>query len=241
MQNKPKFTTSYSGMKSYLSCPLKWAAEKYYKVLPYTETQQMKEGNIVHKALENALKLDISIEERRLLRDKNYTRFLTPIYKMQNEGYSVLIEKELGLTKSLIPCSWSDWDNIWFRNKSDVLCMKGTHCFCFDWKNGSRFSASGYDKADIFQIKVNCAVTSIYYPEIETFTGYLVFLNDANSYYSISIKRQDLLMTWGDIINITDAMESFWERGVFYPKQSGLCKNYCDYTACYFCGKKGSI
>lgn len=228
---KPLFATSYSGMQLFELCPLKWAAEKWYKTVPYEEGEAAKWGNRVHLAKEHILLEKPTAEDVKLITDQGWMKYPQAMLKARDAGSTLLVEKELCLTESLTPCGWKDWNTVWFRLKADVLLLKDAVAKYFDWKTG-KF------KDDPFQIETTWAVLSKHHPEMEEFDGKLIFLKE-NKIWGLEkpLTRADLPRIWDKIFAITDRMKEAVKHENFRMVKNGLCNQYCGNTACPHCGR----
>jgi hypothetical protein len=237
LANPPRFATSFSGMESFLQCAFKWAAEKYYKTVPYEESEAAKQGNRGHKTAENyALnKLDGGarpIEAEMLKYTQRYLDFFLSL-----PGAEILVEKEMCCTKDLKPCGWKDWNTVWFRGKGDLLVIKDRKLIIPDWKFGKK-------KDDTFQIEVMVALADIWYGDKwDTADGKLIFVKEpdpAKALVSLPklITKADIPAIWEKIFAITNRMEQACEAGIFRKSTSGLCKQWCGNLHCEHNGRR---
>lgn len=229
---KPLFAISYTGMTTFQQCPAKWAAEKWFKTVPYEEGEAQAWGNRVHLAMENYLQGTHTPADKQLLVDNGWEKYPQLILQqVEKAGADLFVEKEICVTQLLQPCGWKDWNTVWFRNKADVLIKKLSKLKYFDWKTGKR-------KEDEFQMEVTWAIAAQHFPDVEEFDGKLIFLSDPNPVFSLPkpLTRDDLTGIWDRIHAIHDRMLKAAQSGIFQEKSSGLCKKYCGNTACIHCG-----
>ncbi|OHD24250.1 MAG: hypothetical protein A2Y38_19990 [Spirochaetes bacterium GWB1_59_5] len=238
----PRFATSFSGMESFLQCPFKFAAEKYYKTVPYEETVHTIWGNRVHKTAENYVlnRLDGGtrpVEEECLALVKRYCDFFLSL-----PGAEIHVEQELCCTKSLKPCGWRDWNIVWFRGKGDLLVIKDRKLIIPDWKTGKV-------KNDIFQIEVMVALADLYHGDkFDTADGRLIFVKEPDpkkamvglpkEIYPNGVTKADIPKIWEKIFAITNRMEQAWETANFRVQSNGLCWQYCGNLHCVHNGRR---
>ena len=236
LADPPRFTCSYSRMNDFLTCPAKWAAGSYFKTTVWEETEEIKWGNRVHKALEKyLLGQALAADEQEIV--KTYGKYTTAMLGAKAKGATVAAEKQMCFTKDMKLCGWKDWNTVWFRGQADVIIVQGDKLTVFDYKTGKL-------KPDLFQLEVMCAVASLYYPEAQQFDGKLLFLKEDDPKKAIvplpaPLTREDLKDVWSRVFEITNRMEQAWEAENFRMQTSGLCKSWCGHFGCVHNGRRG--
>lgn len=236
LANPPHFATSFSGMEEFLQCPYKWAAAKYYKVVPYEESEAAAWGNRVHKTAENYLLNALDGGTRPVEADclplvKKYCDFFLA------SGAALHVEKEMCFTKDIKICGWKDWNTVWFRGKGDLLAIKNRKLTVADWK-------SGKTKDDLFQIEVMIAMADLYFGDLfDEADGKLIFVKEADPKKALvglpkPVTKADIPKIWEKIFAITRRMEEAWETANFRMQTNGLCKNYCGNIYCIHNGRR---
>lgn len=236
LEKPPRLAFSFTAMEKFMQCPRAWAADKYYKAVPYQETEHTIWGNRVHTAAENYLRNALDggvrpVEEECLPLVKRYCDFFL---SMKGDLH---IEKEICCTKDLAPCGWKDWNTVWFRFKGDVLVIKDRRLIYADWKSGKK-------KDDFFQIEVAVALADLYFPDaFDTADGKLIFVKESDPKKAIvglpkPITKADIPAIWEKIYAITNRMTEAWEHANFRMQTSGLCKAYCGDLSCIHNGKR---
>ena len=234
LTNPPRFACSYSQMQSFLTCPRKWAAEKYFKSLKWVESEAQRQGNVAHKILENYLKgLPLTDAEKTLL--EPWKKYPNMILAVVSAGGKLRVEHEICFKKDRSPCGWWDNNTVWFRSKSDVFVVKDRVLHYFDWKHGRT-------KPDTMQIRFAIACADLAFgDEWDTATGKLVFLKEKDPKQAVQglekpITKADIPAIWAELYAITNRMESAWETETFRMQSSGLCRQYCGDKTCPHCG-----
>ena len=249
--NPPRFATSFTGMESFCQCPRKWAAEKYYKTVPYKETAATIWGNRGHKTAENYLlnggaSLDgiggkwsnLKVEEECLPFVQKYCDAI-----LRSGADKILVEHEICCTKDLVPCGWKDWNTVWFRFKGDVIVIKNRVLKYYDWKFGKvpdpRYANEEMPK----QSEVAIALANLKYGDLfDTAEGTLIYVKESDPKSALHkdrvITKDDIPGIWSKIFAITNRMEQACESEVFQARSSGLCKAYCGDLTCPHNGLK---
>lgn len=223
----PRFTWSYSQLSTFLQCPARWAAEKYYKTVPYIESEAQKYGNLVHSALEHAVLGRATAAEQKLISDINAGKYVRALENVRSQGAEIHVEKEMCFTNKLKFCGW--WDNsiVWYRGKADVLVVNRNKLTVWDYKTGAV-------KPDLLQLRMMCAFAALYFPQIEIFDGKLLFLaHDKIEGLERPLTRAELKPILTEVISIVRRMEAAWESETFPCRKSGLCRpNGRGYAGC---------
>lgn len=212
----PKFTWSYSALTAFENCPLSSAHTRYYKDVPWIETEELRWGNRVHTALENVLKRNSMTSDELLVAPyKKYTDY------MLAAGGELHAELELALSEDLKPCDWFD-ARAWGRCKIDVTILKDGTAHVFDWKTGKV-------KNDNLQLIVCFIFLAIHFPEIQNFNGKFVWLkHDKVTGLDAPLSRAELLPYMQDLITRVQQFRTAWDNEHFPARPSGLC-GWCGY------------
>ena len=158
--SKPyRFTWSFSGVSTFENCPMSWAYEKYYKEVPYYESEAAKYGTLVHKALEDRLKKDKPLAKKYA----GYERYAKLIETEIKKGARGEFEKRMGITRDGRAVGWFD-DEIYGRCAADVLLLKQTKAAIYDYKTGGKIRHK-----DLDQLRLGCIFTLAYYPMLQEF------------------------------------------------------------------------
>jgi hypothetical protein len=232
--NPPRFTCSYSQIQSFLTCPRKWAAEKYFKTLQWTESEAQRQGNVAHKILEDYLKgKPLTPPQQELLAP--WKKYPDLMLTAVDAGAELMVEHEICFKKDQSLCGW--WDNnvVWFRSKSDVFLIKDRVLRYFDWKHGRT-------KPDTMQIRFAIACADLAFGDKwDTAMGKLIFLKEKDPQLAVQgldqpITKADIPGIWAELFGITNRMESAWQAETFRMQNSGLCRQYCGDKTCPHCG-----
>src|SRR5688572_13410239 len=113
------FSWSYSRLKNYEACPKRHFHVDIAKDFKEAESEQLKQGNIVHKMFED-----------RLGNKKTpFPEAYAPIYepwaeRVESGPGTILVEQQLAISADFAPCAWFA-PTAWYRAKIDVLKIHG--------------------------------------------------------------------------------------------------------------------
>ena len=222
----PPFTWSPSKLASFEICPAKFAAESYYKIVPYQETVHTKWGNSCHKEAELALKGQKSVDAEAFRAVEPYTKLLNTLPGER------LIEFRMGLTKDWraveapnIPGKLWEWGTeAKGRMTLDLGFLNGERAKLFDWK-------SGKPSDSVFQLQLYTLVIALLFPQTQEFEAKYIWLKNRST-TGFACSRKDLLPIFKDVKERVSRMEEAWESATFAERRNGLCRQYCANTAC---------
>ena len=213
----PKFTWSYTALTQFENCPLSYAHSKFYKDVPFVETEALKDGNRKHTALEYYAK-GIKQPETEIEVVKPFLKYVDAF---KATGGVLQAEREITLTEQMKPTGWFDKD-AWFRIKLDITLLRDKLANIYDWKTGKQ-------KEDMTQLKLCCATLAIVEPGIEEFTAKNIWLKTDKVDAGVKLHRSELRDVWAETLARVHRMRQAWDSEVWQPKPSGLCP-YCAYV-----------
>jgi len=216
---------SYSGLKTFTTCPLKFYRTKVAKDVKEPEGEKALYGKQVHEAAELYVKNDIPIPEK-------FSFIQEPIDTLLRIPGQIYCEHKMALTESLEPCDFFAKD-CWFRGVADLLIIdeaKG-EARVIDYKLGK----STY--ADVTQLELMALAVFKLFPKITKVKGGLLFLTEGKFVPAVYEAEQQHRY-WGNFMPTITMLENAYSSGVWNAKPNGLCKNYCWVTDCTHCGRK---
>lgn len=219
----PGFAWSYSQLKNFETCPKRYYHLNVLKDIKEPETQQLRDGNDLHKAFEQRIKkgeelpLDLMIHEN----------MLAGIIAAPGKTYA---EQKLAMTSSFSPTTWFGKD-VWLRTILDCTKINGDTAVTFDWKTGK-------PAQDMTQMQLAAATLFCQSPKLMRVKVALVFVNH-NKTEPGEFKREDLPEIWGEILPRVKQVEKSRATQEYPPKPSGLCKRYCPVVSCPYHGRGG--
>lgn len=209
---------SYSSLTDFLGCPRRFHMVRDMKVVPFKETEAIKHGNEVHKALEDRIGKGVPLPEK-------YAQYEGVAAKFDKPG--VFVEKEIALTRSLKPTGWWSKD-CWVRGKIDVGIKAKNKVILADWKTGGKV------RPESAQLQLFAAMEMSVSPEVEEAKTMFVWLQPGKT-TAETFKREAVPVIWSDWINKAQRLETAYEKDVWMPKPSGLCgwcplsKEHCEF------------
>lgn len=215
----PKFTWSPSKIMQFETCPYQYAAQYFYKTLPYQETEATIWGTRVHAAAEDFMNgKEITDFDAFALVEK----WVKTLSKVPGERF---VEHKIGVNTKGIPC---DYDSAEGRMILDFGVKWDDKMLLVDYKTGKQ-------KADDTQLKIYALFMAMAHPEVKTITYKYVWLKD-NVATGGELTRADLPKIGQELSLKIKRMREAWDNEVFAQKPSGLCKRFCGCVECPHCG-----
>lgn len=204
-----KLTHSFSSIKMYMNCPLRYYHQRVKKAVSDPGSEATHYGERIHKFLEDRLKTNTELPQEAA----HYEGITSAILKgMKGE---LLVEQELTLNEELKPTGWFDED-AWLRTKIDVLVLNQTKAKVLDWKTGKR-------KPDFDQLELYALQIFAHYPEVERVSVGFVWLKD-KAMDRDEYVRQDAAALWEKLLTQIKRIEKSLETDVWPARPSGLCR-----------------
>lgn len=219
MSEKP-FQWSYSQLKNFEVCPKRYLHYNVLKDVVEPETDQLREGNRLHKVFEERLKgvpLPLGYGQ--------YEGLLSKIIAAPGETHG---EQKLAITSSFTPVAYFG-KGVWFRSVLDVTKVNGATAVTFDYKTGR-------PNQDMTQLQLAAAVLFIHLPAVQRVKAALLFVGH-DHVEPAEFVRSDVTEIWGEILPRVKRIEKARQTQEYPPKPSELCKRYCSVTSCPFFGK----
>jgi hypothetical protein len=219
----PKFTWSFSSISDFDTCPAQYAAKRYYKTVPFVESDAIRWGLRVHKVAEKMLKGEPCV-------DAEVMKLVGPHVKgyLARPRTDLLVEKQMCVNTEWKPTDWFGKD-AWGRGILDLGIINGDSVFMCDWKTGK--PKQGTDQLRIFAVFL-----ALCYPELQVFNGEYVWLKDGTKSTMSPLLRKDLLPVIKWIGEKISRMQQAWEYEIFPARKNGLCRSWCPVSDCVHCG-----
>ena len=211
---------SYSSLTNFETCARQYKLLKIDKVVPFKETEAIRHGNEVHKALELRLKDKAPLPEK-------FMQYEPIAAKLDKPG--VFVEQELALTRNLVPCGW--WDKTcWTRCKIDVGVKNGDAVLLGDYKTGKV-------KPESSQLELFAAMKMSEDKTINRAKTMFIWLQHGKTTVQ-DIHRDDVPTIWGNFMARVNRLDNAFQRDKWPAKPSGLCREWCPVGKkhCEFCG-----
>lgn len=214
---------SYTALTGFETCAWRHYLTKVAKRVKEPETEPLRWGNFVHKALENYLKQGTPLPTT--------LAGYAPLCDRIAASGELFVEREAALTREFKPSGW--WDKTtWCRSKWDVAVKHrdAPVMAIWDWKTGKR-------KDDPDQMKLFAAVGFLHEPSVEVIHTGFVWLKD-RKIDTNTFTRKEAPMLWREYLPRVRRFELAHEQDNWPKKPSGLCRSYCPVgrANCEFCG-----
>lgn len=204
---------SHSFLSVYERCP-KQAFHKYVvRDEPYVETEAIKWGNEVHKALE------LAINEAKPLPEgmAKFGKYLTAL------GDGCKAELSLGMTINGKPTGFRAAD-CFFKGKVDVLKTENDAGFILDWKTGK-------PREDKDELERHGLLVLANFPKIERMSGAYAWLKEdrIGKVYDL---RKPAPKTFEHIQRLVNQMHQTEAAGAEWPANSNPLCGWCSVKTC---------
>jgi hypothetical protein len=226
---------SYSKKKNRDTCP-----KRHYEVdiaKNFTDdTEQLRWGNEVHKALAAAVLNAKGIPSAGTGRDRIVAAPLPATMKPYQCWIDVIaeslgeisIERKYAITRQFAKTDWFA-DDVWYRGIADLLEIKGDVATALDWKTGRA-------QHDSVQLMLMATCIFIHHPEVNTVKTRFIWLKDTSSTPEVFC-RATIMKHWTGLLPQINQMEQDAKAMHYPPKPGYLCRRHCPVTSCPHHGK----
>lgn len=209
---------SFSSLKQYTNCPRQYYEVKVQQNYKVRETEQIKYGKEVHKALEDYVRDGTPLV-------KNYERFKPMVDALLTAEGTKYVEHEMALDGDKKPCEFHSED-YWVRGIADLLIVNGDSAYVVDYKTGSA------KYPDPKQLQLMALMTFAHFPEVQEVRGGLLFVLH-NVFITRVYKREYSEDLWRTFEPDLKRLEVSFESGNWMPKPTPLC-GWCPVNTCEF-------
>ncbi len=212
---------SHSTLAAMETCPRQYEEIKVLRNFQDQKNPASLWGDEVHQAMEKYLKGTSSLPKNM----EQYRNYLDGYFMRPGK---LLAEQQYGLDIHLKPCDFIG-DTVWMRGIIDVLTMNGSVAYVDDHKTGAN------RKKDMQQLIIFALLTFYHHPEINTcictFHWLQLDAKDTETFY-----RHQIPELWATLIPKLQKYKMAFDKGIFQPKPSGLCKRHCAVSTCEYWG-----
>ena len=217
------FSWSYSKYKAYDVCPRRHYEVDIQKNF-VDDTEQLKWGNQVHKAMADAALGKSDLPDSM----KDYQRWIDK-YASPGLPGELKVELKYAVTKDFEPTAWFA-RNVWFRGVCDLQRISGPVAVAIDWKTGKVLH-------DSRQLMLMAQCIFVHYPEVQRVLTEFVWLKD-DCTTPETFNRNTIMNGWPPILDHVKQMESAAQTLSYPPKPGKLCARYCPVSTCQYHGKR---
>lgn len=211
----PRVTWSHSTLKAFEDCAKRYAVERVFKLIPFTQSPAMIEGDEIHKAIQRHLRVGAALPAG--------IKHLEPVLRALVTGTELtLSELKWGLTPELVPCDFFD-QGVGLRVILDLLVVRKDGLIAIDFKTGSPAWA------DQLQLRLQALAALQRYPEFDRIATAFLFMD--SPMIQLVFNRADIPSL---VSTLTPRLERFRDAtlAAVYPARPGrLCKS-CKVVSC---------
>ena len=207
---------SYSALSQFETCPRQYYETRVTKRAVQVETEALRWGNNVHKALENRAKEGTELPT-------GMAQWEPMMQRLDRLKGRLLAETQIAVTREFKPVSWFD-KSVWLRLVIDYGRETDNCVLALDYKTGK-------PKPDIDQLRLFAGVLLRTNPQLErAITGY-VWLKTKQVNQEV-FTQDDVQGIWdGFTPRVARLMQAHHENQ--WPcRPSGLCRGWCPAKAC---------
>ncbi len=214
---------SYTALNTFVQCPRQYQLTKVTKELPFVETEEIKYGKEVHKALELRVKDDKALPA--------YLSHLEPLMQtITSSDGTKHTERKQTINEEFKPVTWFSKE-AWCRSIDDISIKKKNETWIGDYKTGKRRPGSD-------QLMLFAAIEMHHDPVVERVKTSFIWTKD-KKIDTETYTRDQLSAIWKHFMPKVARLEAAFEQDKWPAKPSGLC-GWCPATKaqCEF-AKKG--
>lgn len=214
---------SYSRLNNYETCPKKFWHSSVRKDVVEAESEPMRYGKLVHKALE----LRVSKKKPMPLNLRYLEKYAKILADSKGDK---LTEQQLAIDNNFEPCDWFS-KQTWCRAIIDLAVVRVPHAVVFDYKTG-RISD------DFTQLRLAGVLLMLHMPEIKTVDlSYLWTKEKKMTKYERTLDREDIKTVMLEFMPRLKRYEKAHRTEAFPARPGYLCKKYCPVKACPYHGE----
>jgi CRISPR/Cas system-associated exonuclease Cas4 (RecB family) len=212
---------SYTSFSCYENCPRQFYYRYVAKSLPFVETEQMKWGNRVHKALANRLKTKEPLPP-------TMVDFEPMCARLEAASGPMLIEQTMIITREGRPGRKSDG---FLSARGDFVTFdKGySHAFIVDWKTGK-------PREDDTELCFQTIALQVHYPSVQDVDAVYYWTKEARPgpVHDVMSHCEETWQRLCEVVDLVELQKKDGEQG--FPAKPGKffpCP-YCPATFCPF-------
>lgn len=210
------FAWSYSVLTSFETCPRRHFYTKVSKEVSEPQTAALDWGNKVHKGLEHRVKDKTPLVDTLAV----YEPIVARLEASAAQGGIIEAEQKMSADMNYNPCGYFA-PNVWVRAITDVTVTKPEKrsSFVGDYKTGKPTPASA-------QLKLCAALTFSHKPYVDKVTTAFIWLANGTVTQE-TYTRDQIPEIWNEFHPRVQRLEHALSTGMFPPKPSGLCREWC--------------
>ena len=217
-RGKPKqFAWSYSKLKNFEVCPKRYYNLDVAKTYKEEESEQLQYGNMVHKALADAVTGKAPLS-------KTFGHLQGWVDKVTGGADGeILVEQQMAIREDFSPTTWFG-DDVWYRGIADVVKIVGPAAVVVDYKTGKI-------KEDGVQLALMAACVFAHHPEVQKIRTEFAWLKE-DAVTRADFSRDGMVSVWAGVLPRVKLLENAHKAMEFPPKPGGLCRKWCPVDSC---------
>lgn len=225
------FPQSHSSLSKFETCPKQYEASYITREVVWKQSEAAAFGDRVHIAGDTYVKAQGQIElpPESVPFKKWFDWVLT---RARNNGGQVMSERSAAVTRDKKPTPYSNKKR-WIGGKIDVTILYPHLRLAevFDYKTGKV-------KNDMTQLQLYGAFGLADFAEVDTVKAGYIWMKEPGSISPPGVYTRDNYNSyWDTFEHKYEKLMDAYRSGVFPPKPSGLCRQYCDVKSCQYWGK----
>lgn len=224
-QNSTLPPWSFTMLETFETCPFK-AYNKYVLKLKEPETEAMRQGNLLDKAI-----------EARILRDTpmppnfaQYEHWAASVVNMATAG-KPYAQLKLGIDRQFKAVPFFD-ANVWGRGALDIFIPAMPKGVIIDWKTGKNSDGKPWSNGGL-QLKIFALLLFKTFPRLEEVTAFNIWLKDNKVGTVYKWSRSDEAALWREVLVKVMAVEKAFAENKWPLTPGPLC-GYCPVKTCQF-------
>ena len=226
------FAWSYSKLKNYEVCPKRHYHIDIAKDVKEEESEQLAYGNLLHKALAEAITHVTSEGKKGAPLPKTQRHMQLWVDKVTEARHgnasTILVEQQLAITKAYGPTEWFG-DDVWYRGIADVIKIMGPVALVLDWKTGKILE-------DGVQLALMAQCVFAHHPGIQKIRTEFIWLKE-EAVTRADFTRADMVDVWNGVLPRVAMLENAAKTTNYPATPNHLCNRWCPVTQCPHSGR----
>jgi hypothetical protein len=209
---------SYSRLNDFKNCPRQFYEKHVAKSFKDVDNEASLWGHRVHSSFEERLKHGVVLPPELEIHEPA----MLWIEQLPGELY---VEQDVALNQRGQSCG--KWDaDVWFRGVIDVLQLDTTEALVRDWKTGKTHN-------DFTQLNLFAIHTFLAHPELQRIRAEY-YWTQTMTRTGTTFERSAMANLWKPFLGDLRQYAEAFHTDTWQPRQSGLCRGWCQVIDCEF-------
>lgn len=215
---------SFSMIEAFENCPRK-AFHKYLLKEKEPETEAMRQGNALDKAIEQRVKSDTPLPAE----FAQYETMAASVARMRSPGRKLYTQLKAGIDRNFKPVPFFD-TNVWGRGVLDVGLIEAPTAVIIDWKTGKNSEGKSYSNHGL-QLKIFALLTLKHFPKVDKITAFNLWLKSDEIGKPYTFTRADEATLWREVLPRIMKIEKAC-ADMSWPELPGPLCGWCPVKTC---------